>query len=133
MACMRNRLSSVRYRLVAPLALVTSPHVSSPAVGALACRASATPAVRSMQVDAHVQVMKWSDGSYLEDQDMWCLSGIFRDVYLLALPNAAHIADYRVQTPITFDADGAPQSIGMKVEVDVSAVVRRMMSWSMMS
>ena len=30
----------------------------------------------------------WSDGSYLEDQDMWWLSGIFRDVYLLARPNA---------------------------------------------
>lgn len=29
-----------------------------------------------------VKVLKWSDGSYLEDQDMWWLSGIFRDVYL---------------------------------------------------
>jgi beta-galactosidase/evolved beta-galactosidase subunit alpha len=33
-----------------------------------------------------LQVMQWSDGSYLEDQDMWWLSGIFRDVYLTALP-----------------------------------------------
>ena len=31
-----------------------------------------------------VQVMKWSDGSYMEDQDMWWLSGIFRDVYIYA-------------------------------------------------
>lgn len=33
-----------------------------------------------------VMVYKWSDGSYLEDQDFWRLSGIFRDVYLLGAP-----------------------------------------------
>ncbi len=33
-----------------------------------------------------VMVYKWSDGSYLEDQDFWRLSGIFRDVYLLGVP-----------------------------------------------
>lgn len=33
-----------------------------------------------------VMVLRWSDGSYLEDQDMWWLSGIFRDVYLLTKP-----------------------------------------------
>ncbi|PMH46080.1 beta-D-galactosidase [Vibrio sp. 10N.286.49.B3] len=35
-----------------------------------------------------VMVIRWSDGSYLEDQDMWWLSGIFRDVTLLAKPKA---------------------------------------------
>ena len=34
-----------------------------------------------------VEVYRWSDGSYLEDQDMWRLSGIFRDVYLFAAPS----------------------------------------------
>ncbi|MBL4828745.1 MAG: beta-galactosidase, partial [Aliivibrio sp.] len=34
-----------------------------------------------------VMVMRWSDGSYLEDQDMWWLSGIFRDVTLLTKPH----------------------------------------------
>lgn len=33
-----------------------------------------------------VQVFRWSDGSYLEDQDHWWLSGIHRDVLLLAKP-----------------------------------------------
>jgi beta-galactosidase len=33
-----------------------------------------------------VMVIRWSDGSYLEDQDMWWLSGIFRDVFLLTKP-----------------------------------------------
>lgn len=36
-----------------------------------------------------VRVFQWSDGSYLEDQDMWWLSGIFRDVTLLAVPTTA--------------------------------------------
>lgn len=35
------------------------------------------------------RVINWSDGSYLEDQDFWRLSGIFRDVFLYALPQNA--------------------------------------------
>ena len=42
-----------------------------------------------------VMVLRWSDGSYLEDQDMWWLSGIFRSVTLLHKPSQ-HIADFRV-------------------------------------
>lgn len=43
-----------------------------------------------------VEVYRWSDGSYLEDQDFWRLSGIFRDVYLEALPQS-RITDLEVQ------------------------------------
>ena len=46
-----------------------------------------------------VQVMKFSDGTYLEDQDMWRLSGIFRDVYVYAVPDV-HVRDVRVRTPL---------------------------------
>ena len=42
-----------------------------------------------------VEVYRWSDGSYLEDQDMWRLSGIFRPVQLWVRPQV-HIADYQV-------------------------------------
>lgn len=42
-----------------------------------------------------VQVFRWHDGSYLEDQDFWRLSGIERDVYLTALP-ATSVWDYQV-------------------------------------
>ena len=42
-----------------------------------------------------VEVYRWSDGSYLEDQDMWRLSGIFRPVQLWVRP-LVHIADYQV-------------------------------------
>jgi len=40
-----------------------------------------------------VEVYKWSDGSYLEDQDFWFLGGIFRDVFLYSKPKI-HIIDY---------------------------------------
>ncbi len=46
-----------------------------------------------------VRVLQWSDGTYLEDQDMWWLSGIFRDVYLTAAPET-HIFDFRVRTEL---------------------------------
>ncbi|MBD8068631.1 beta-galactosidase subunit alpha [Bacillus sp. PS06] len=44
-----------------------------------------------------VQVYQWSEASYIEDQDMWWLSGIFRDVYLIARPKV-QIRDYFVRT-----------------------------------
>ena len=47
-----------------------------------------------------VRVYQWSDGSYLEDQDMWWMSGIFRDVYLVAEPSALRINDFRVTTEL---------------------------------
>ncbi|QBG46227.1 DUF4981 domain-containing protein [Verrucomicrobia bacterium S94] len=48
-----------------------------------------------------VQVFRWSDGSYLEDQDMWRLSGIHREVMLLAQPRTA-LNDFAIRA----DADG---------------------------
>lgn len=49
-----------------------------------------------------VVVIRWSDGSYLEDQDFWRLSGIYRDVYLVTRPQAylrhwAHQVDFQGQ------------------------------------
>ncbi len=49
-----------------------------------------------------VEVYRWCDGSYLEDQDMWRLSGIFRPVQLWVRPKV-HIADYFLRG----DADGS--------------------------
>lgn len=46
-----------------------------------------------------VMVLKWCDGSYLEDQDMWRLSGIFRDVYLLER-DRIHISDIYIKTKL---------------------------------
>jgi beta-galactosidase/beta-glucuronidase len=49
-----------------------------------------------------VQVFQWSDASYLEDQDMWRLSGIFRDVYLFSTPSF-HLRDVFIRTPLDPD------------------------------
>ncbi|MGM0619752.1 MAG: glycoside hydrolase family 2 TIM barrel-domain containing protein [Bacteroidota bacterium] len=45
------------------------------------------------------EVYRWSDGSYLEDQDMWRLSGIYRDVYLMAKPKTT-IRDFFITTDL---------------------------------
>ncbi len=57
-----------------------------------------------------VLVMKWCDGSYLEDQDKFRMSGIFRDVYILKRPEQA-ICDYYVKTKV--------EDLLAKVELDV--------------
>ena len=49
-----------------------------------------------------VQVFRWHDGSYLEDQDFWRLSGIERDVFLQAMPKTT-IWDYKVVSDLTSD------------------------------
>lgn len=64
-----------------------------------------------------VQVMRWSDGSYLEDQDHWWLSGIHRDVVVYAKPQVM-IADYFVKTQ--FEGDGF-STANLEVEVTVRA------------
>ena len=58
-------------------------------------------------------------------QDMWTLSGIFRDVYILGRPADVHITDYHVQTPLQFDADGSLQHVALDVVVHLSARVRQ--------
>lgn len=45
-------------------------------------------------------VLKWCDGSYLEDQDMWRMSGIFRDVYILKRSRRGRIRDFYVTTEL---------------------------------
>ncbi|KAF2466655.1 uncharacterized protein BDR25DRAFT_377249 [Lindgomyces ingoldianus] len=45
-----------------------------------------------------VRVYQWCDGSYIEDQDQWWLSGIFRDVHLLGFSAVARINDFCVRT-----------------------------------
>jgi beta-galactosidase len=56
-----------------------------------------------------VLVLKWCDGSYLEDQDKFRMSGIFRDVYLLQRPEHA-IRDYATTTNITWSGANAARN-----------------------
>lgn len=61
-----------------------------------------------------VEVIRWSDGSYLEGQDFWRLSGIYRDVFLLARP-PVHIRDLEVVT----DLDEAYRDARLLLDVEV--------------
>ncbi len=61
-----------------------------------------TDHVRAGENVVAVQVMMYSDGSYLEDQDMWRMAGIFRDV-TLTCAEAVRIEDIRVRTPLAPD------------------------------
>jgi len=58
-----------------------------------------TPYVKCGKNTVAVEVYRWSDGSYLEDQDMWRFSGIYRDVYLFSTPQV-HIRDFAVRTDL---------------------------------
>ena len=61
----------------------------------LAAEFDLSPYLKSGGNHLSVMVIRWSDGSYLEDQDMWWLSGIYRSVTLLNKP-ARHITDVRM-------------------------------------
>lgn len=63
-----------------------------------------------------VMVIRWSDGSYLEDQDMWWLSGIFRDVTLLSKPQ--HCIEDVFITP---DLDACYRDGSLSVVTSISA------------
>ncbi|MGC4190023.1 MAG: glycoside hydrolase family 2 TIM barrel-domain containing protein [Thermomicrobiales bacterium] len=63
-----------------------------------------------------VQVLQWSDASYLEDQDMWRFNGIFRDVWLMAL-HPAHIRDLWYET----DLDGGAGNGVLKMHLNYAS------------
>ena len=62
-----------------------------------------------------VEVYRWSDGSYIEDQDFWRLSGIFREVYLYST-TPAFLRDYWVRT----DLDGRYRDADLKLTAQVT-------------
>ncbi|TFF99898.1 MAG: DUF4981 domain-containing protein [Promethearchaeota archaeon] len=62
-----------------------------------------------------VEVYRWSDGSYLEDQDMWRLSGIFRDVFLFATPKV-HIRDYYLKSELDSNYNDAILNCTLKIK-----------------
>lgn len=70
--------------------------------------------LRTGRNDIAVQVMRYSDGSFLENQDMWRLSGIFRDVALIAKPKV-HLHDYFVYT--VFDSDYKDASLHVEMDI----------------
>lgn len=62
-----------------------------------------------------LRVVKWCSGSWLEDQDFYRFSGLFRSVYLRRLP-AAHLADLRTSVRVAPDLSTARVSVRTAVE-----------------
>ncbi|GAO28052.1 beta-galactosidase [Geofilum rubicundum JCM 15548] len=67
-----------------------------------------------------VEVYKWSDGSYLEDQDFWRLGGITRDVFLMAR-NPTHIRDFRVNGNLADDYTTGLLSLQVELSANFDA------------
>ncbi len=61
-----------------------------------------------------VEIYRWSDASYLEDQDFWRLSGMARDVYLRA-QNPQHIRDFRVHAPLVNEYEDGQLNIDVEL------------------
>ena len=55
-----------------------------------------------------VEVYRFGDGAFLEDQDMWRMSGIFRDVYLWSTPQQ-HVRDFEVNTDLDAAVHAMPR------------------------
>ena len=74
-----------------------------------------TSLVHAGENEIKVLVLKWSDGTYLEDQDMWRMSGIFREVYLL-FRDETHIRDIFVHC----DLDDSFTDADFTADIDVT-------------
>lgn len=62
-----------------------------------------------------VEVYRWCDASWLEDQDFWRLSGIFRDVYLFTAPQV-HLTDFSVVTELDEQFADAELKVDLELE-----------------
>jgi beta-galactosidase len=73
------------------------------------------------------EVYRWCDGSYLEDQDFWRFSGIFRDVYLHAR-TPQYIRDFTVVTDLDKNYDDATLSVGVELNSKKTATVEMILA-----
>ncbi len=71
-----------------------------------------TQCVRSGGNNVSVRCYRWSDGSYLEGQDMWHLGGIHRDVYLVATPKT-YVRDHYITAQLSDDYTSASMNVSL--------------------
>ncbi|KAI0125877.1 hypothetical protein BJ170DRAFT_451574 [Xylariales sp. AK1849] len=69
-----------------------------------------------------VRVYQYSDATYIEDQDQWRMSGIYRDVYLLGFPAESRVEDLFVQTKL--DSDYVNANLNVRVDVTGSGELK---------
>jgi beta-galactosidase/beta-glucuronidase len=74
-----------------------------------------TPYIKTGENTLALQVIRWSDGSYMENQDFWRLSGVYRDVYLYRKPKT-NFNDFQVVTDL--DANYTNATLSVDVHLD---------------
>ncbi len=82
-----------------------------------------TPFIKKGENDLSVEVLRYCDGSYLENQDMWRLSGIFRDVELYAVPKV-YLHDFYFTT----DLDEKYRNAELNIEMDLKNAMKDIVS-----
>lgn len=68
-----------------------------------------------------MQVMRWCDGSYLEDQDFWRFTGIAREVYLYSRPKS-HITDLRITSDLTASSGYRDGELSVSADINAKGV-----------
>ncbi len=96
---------------------VNGTHAGYGKVSRLPSEFDITDLVKAGENDITVRVYKWSDGTYLEDQDMWWLSGIYRDVELINEPKNA-ILDCRVNGDLDASYSNGILSVDIKTKAE---------------
>lgn len=71
--------------------------------------------VRTGDNNISVRVIRWTDGSYLEGQDMWHMSGIHRDVYLMAVPKV-FVRDHYISSALNADATAGNLTVQLALD-----------------
>lgn len=87
------------------------------------CEFELTAYLRSGENKLAIRVYKWNAGSWMEDQDFFRFSGIYRDVFLYATP-AAHISDLKVTTKLDASFKNGLLTLQGTVQADTGYVVR---------
>lgn len=82
-----------------------------------------TPYLKDGRNSFAVEVYRWSDGSYLECQDMWRMSGINRDVYLYATPKV-RIRDFFAKTGLTHQYTDGALDLKTIMECNISSIAQ---------
>ena len=71
--------------------------------------------VRTGENNLSVRVIRWTDGSYLEGQDMWHMSGIHRDVYLVSVPKV-FVRDHYISSQLSEDATSGNMYVNLTLD-----------------
>ncbi|OOF39927.1 beta-galactosidase [Rodentibacter mrazii] len=89
-----------------------------------------TPFLHKGKNHFHVLVLKWCDGSYLEDQDKFRMSGIFRDVYLLER-EFHYLQDFFIRTTLAEDLKSAVLNVDLSFVKNEPMAEKRNIRWQL--